>query len=263
MVPAGESDGGWHVGAGVLAPLTAPAGSRSIPGPGKGGSTTDEIRPGERSLDELRLEVEELGASRARVVAAADDQRRRIERGLHDGPLQHLVALAVDLQLASRLADSDPAALKTILDEMGRNVQKALVDVRELAWWVYPSLLLERDLGDALRAAASAAGIPARVETRAVGECSAKIKATIYFCCVDLLQSAADTGRRATVRVRGEEEAVLFDVTVEGAAFEQWAARDLSGVSDRLGAFGGRLTVAPSRGPEQGVRISGAISQRA
>src|ERR671936_1533788 len=142
---------------------------------------------------------------------------------------------------------------------MGQNVQEALDELRQLAWRVYPSLLLDRGLADALRVAASAAAIPTRVEAAATGRSSPHTEATIYFCCVELLQHAADGGRQATIRVRSEHETVFFDVTVEGAAFEQWATRDLSSVSDRVGAIGGRITVAPAREAGQGVRISGAI----
>jgi signal transduction histidine kinase len=259
-VPAGESEGYWLAGAGEADPLdgdgTITVNSLRL---GNRGSTMDEITPEEKMLDELRVEVEELRASRARVVAAADGQRRRIERLLHDGPVQNLIALAVNVQLASRQVDSDPAALKQLLDEMRRNVQEALDDVRHLSWRVYPSLLLDRGLGDALRAAASEAGIPTRVESEGLDRCSPEVEATIYFCCVELLEHAADGGRHAIVRVRSEPEAVCVEVIVAGASFEDWATLDLTPISDRLGAFGGRLTVAQGSEPEGGVCISGAM----
>src|SRR6266571_3288757 len=111
-----------------------------------------------------RLEVEELRASRARVVAAADAERRRVERDLHDGIQQHLVALAVNIQLVRQLADSDPEAMRAVLDEIASDVREALESVRALAQTVYPPLLLDRGLGDALRAAVLDAGVPARLE---------------------------------------------------------------------------------------------------
>src|SRR6266508_4113991 len=116
------------------------------------------------SLDKLRLEVEELRASRARVVAKADGERRRIERGLHDGVQQHLVALAVNLQLARELVGSDPSAAKTLLEEVGQDVRDALESVRALAYGVYPPLLLDRGLTEALRGAAAGAVIATRIE---------------------------------------------------------------------------------------------------
>jgi signal transduction histidine kinase len=209
-----------------------------------------------RTLDELRREAAELRASRARVVTAADDQRRSIERELHDGAMQHLVALGVNLQLASGLADGHAPELTEILDGMLRTVHEALDEVRRLASRVYPSLLLARGLGDALRTAAAEAATPTRVEVAAIGRCSPETEASIYFCCLELLQNAADGGHDAAVRIRREGSSALFDVTLEGADFEQWTTRDLSGLHDRLGAFGGRLAIEHVPG---GVRIVGTL----
>jgi signal transduction histidine kinase len=212
------------------------------------------------SLEELRLQVEKLRASRARVAAAADALRRGIERDLHDGAQQRLVALAVNVQLALQLADSDPAALKTLLEEIGRDVHEALGDVRQLAWRIYPSLLLDRGLVEALRAAASDAVISTRVEATAVGRYSPEVEAAVYFCCLEALQNAgeeAKAGERATIRVRQEQGTLLFEVIVDGAVFEQWTKRDLTSMSDRLGALGGRLTISSEAG--RGAFVSGTI----
>jgi signal transduction histidine kinase len=210
-----------------------------------------------RTLDELRRETAELYASRARLITAADDRRRTIERELHDGAMQHLVALGVNLQLASRLVDGNSCGLPELLDEMLRNVHEALDDVRQLAWRIYPSLLVDGNVGDALRTAASAAGVPTRVDTTALGRCSLETAASIYFCCAELLNDAAGGSRHATVNVRSDGETVLFDVTLEGADYEAWAARDVSNVRDRIGAFGGQLTISPAH--QHAVRISGAL----
>jgi len=192
-----------------------------------------------------------------RVINAADAQRRSIERELHDGVMQHLVALGVNLQLAGELVPADSPELKELLGEMLRNVHEALDEVRQLAWRIYPSLLLDFGLGEALRTAAAGAGTPVRVETAALGRCASAIEASVYFCCVELMRHAADDGHAATVRLWSEDEMLRFDVTLESADIELWQTRDLSSVSDRLGAFGGRLVVEP----ERGVRISGAIPQ--
>lgn len=214
----------------------------------------------EGSLEELRLQVEELRASRARVVGAADALRRGIERDLHDGAQQRLVALAVNLQLARQFADSDPAALKTLLEEIGCDVQQALDDVRQLAWRIYPSLLLDRGLVEALRAAASDAAVSTRVEAPALGRYPSEVEATVYFCCFEALQGAAEhagAGERATIRVRHEHGALRFEVCLDGADLEQWARQDLSSVADRLGALGGRLTIMSEAG--QAACVSGTI----
>ena len=212
------------------------------------------------SLDELRLQVEELRASGARMLAAADAERRRIERDLHDGAQQHLVALAVNLQLARQLADSDPDSAKTLLEEIARDVREALEDVRQLAQRVYPPLLLDYGLADALQAAAVDAPIPTRVEAAALDRCPPEIEATAYFCCLEALQSAGEhtaSGTRATIRAWHDQGALRFEVTVDDANFGEWAKGDLTGMSDRLGALGGRLAV--SSGAGQGTCVSGTI----
>jgi signal transduction histidine kinase len=208
-----------------------------------------------RAMDELRREAAEVRASRARVINAADDQRRSIERELHDGAMQHLVALGVNLQLAGELLPAGSTELTELLGEMLRNVHDALDEMRQLAWRIYPSLLLDCGLGDALRTAAAGAGIPVRVETAAFGRCSPAVEASVYFTCVELMRHATEDGHAATVRLWSEHDLLRFDVTLESADIGLWQTRDLSSVSDRLGAFGGWLVIEP----ERGVRISGAI----
>src|SRR6476469_4046720 len=107
------------------------------------------------TLDRLRLEVAELQASRKRIALAADAERRRIEHDLHSGVRQHLVALAVNLQLTGSLVDADPAAAQTLLDEMARHVQQALDETARLAQRIYPPLLEAGGLAVALRSAAA------------------------------------------------------------------------------------------------------------
>jgi signal transduction histidine kinase len=222
----------------------------------------DEV-PLTTSLDELRLQVEELRSSRARVVAAADAERRRIERDLHDGVQQDLVALAVNLQLARQLADSDPTAAKTLLEEIGRDVREGLEAVRELALGIYPPLLLTRGLADALSAAASDAAIPTRVEANGLERYPPDVEATVYFCCLEALQNAArHAGARARARVRAWHEPgeLRFEVSDDGAGFEHRSeprGGGLNNMSDRLGAHGGRLTISSE--PGRGTRVSGTI----
>jgi signal transduction histidine kinase len=163
----------------------------------------------------------------ARLTAAADGERRRIERDLHDGAQQDLVALAVNLQLAQALADDDLAAAKSLLDEMRRDVQETLDGLRSLAHGVYPSLLPLRGLADALRT------VP--VEATGLARYPLEVEETVYFCCVELLLRA---GARATGRVWEEAGNVCFAITgdVDTA--------DLSVVRDRAAALGGRVTTS-------------------
>jgi signal transduction histidine kinase len=215
------------------------------------------------SLDELRLEVEKLRASRARIVAAADDERRRIERGLHDGVQQHLVALAVNLQLARELVGSDPSAAKTLLEEVGQDVRDALESVRALAYGVYPPLLLDRGLAEALRGAAAGAAIATRIEAETAARYPPDIEAAVYFCCLEALENAAEHGgpkTRANVRVWSEHEQLLFEVVVDRSALgdddlELGAA--LTNMNDRLGAVGGRSSVSSE--PGRMTRVLGSI----
>ena len=215
------------------------------------------------SLDELRRQAEELRASRARVVTAADAERRRIERDLHDGAQQHLVGLVVNLRLARELADADPAEAKALLESLGNDARQAFEELRELAHGIYPPLLLDRGLAEALIAVASRAGIGARVEASAIGRSPPQVEATVYFCCVEALQNVAKhagASARATVRVREEEDVLCFDVVDDGAGFDAQVARrgaGLTSMGDRLGALGGRLTISAE--PERGTRLSGTI----
>jgi signal transduction histidine kinase len=202
------------------------------------------------SLDELRREAEELRASRTRVMAAADGERRRIERGLHDGVQQHLVALAVNLQLARELAGSDPPAAKTLLEEISQDVRDALESVRALAYSVYPPLLLDRGLVDALRGAAAGLGIPTRVDAETTERYPPDIEATVYFSCLEALQEAgrhAGPEARATVRVWPEQGALLFEVVLDGAAAKR-SETPLTSMNDRVGAVGGQLSVSVEPG---------------
>jgi signal transduction histidine kinase len=215
------------------------------------------------SLHELRLEVEELRASRARLAAAADAERRRIERDLHDGAQQHLVGLAVNLQLVRQLAESDPDGAKALLEEIGRDVREALESVQELANGIYPPLLLDLGLAEALRGAAAGAGIPTRVDVAVLERYPPEVEGTVYFCCVAALQHAAShagPGVHATVRVWGEPSTLLFEVVDDGAGVEQRETlngADLTEMRDRLGAVGGRLTIFVE--PGQATRISATI----
>jgi signal transduction histidine kinase len=215
------------------------------------------------SLAELRRQAEELRASRARVVTAADAERRRIERDLHDGAQQHLVGLVVNLRLARELADADPAEAKALLESLGHDAKQAFEELRELAHGIYPPLLLDRGLDEALRAVASRATIGARVEASAIGRYPPQVEATIYFCCVEALQNAAKhagPAARATVHIVEEEGVLRFEVADDGAGFDSRSARrgaGLTSMGDRLGALGGRLTVSAQ--PDHGTRVSGTI----
>jgi signal transduction histidine kinase len=207
------------------------------------------------SLDRLRLEVEQLRASRERLVLAADADRRRIERELHDGPQQDLVALAVNLQLARRLVDVDPAATRALLDEMGRDVQEALNGMRKLAHRIYPPLLEAAGLGVALRSAAATLSVPTRVEVAAIAACPPEVAGTVYFCCVDALERLAAEATSTAIVVREDDGALVFEIVDDGSGLVTEA--DVDSMRERVEALGGRLTIASE--PGRGVRISGSL----
>ena len=216
------------------------------------------------SLDEVRRQAEELRASRARIVAASDAARRQIERNLHDGAQQHLVALAVNLRLARQLAEADPETSKTMLDQLAHDLQEAVQQLRDLAHGIYPPLLMDRGLIEALRAAAGRAALPTDVLAEELGRFSPDIEAAVYFCCLEALQNAgkhAGEGATATIRVWKEEGALLFDVADNGAGFDPASRPHLgagfTNMSDRVGAIGGSLKVQSA--PGQGTKISGRI----
>ncbi len=218
----------------------------------------------QESLDEVRRQAEELRASRARVVAASDAARRQIERNLHDGAQQHLVALAVNLRLVQQLADADPAAAKELLAQLGHDVGDAVQELRSLAHGIYPPLLVDRGLAEALGAAAGRAALPTDVEVPGSGRYPTDVEAAVYFCCLEALQNAgkhAGEGASATVRMWEEAGGLLFEVADDGAGFDP-AARTSVGagfvnMGDRVGAIGGSVDVESS--PGRGTRVSGRI----
>ncbi len=197
-------------------------------------------------------ETMERRAASERLVLAADSDRRQIERELHEGVQQHLIALAVNLQLASQLLDTEPAAAAELLERMRGDVRKALDETVQLAERVYPPLL-EAGLAPALRAAVAATGRVVAVEVDGTGRYPPAIARTVYLSC---LESLAGVGKdaRATISIREEGGDVRFDVTLRGA---DSAPPRLLAVRDRIEALGGRLCIASE--PDGATRVSGSL----
>jgi signal transduction histidine kinase len=215
------------------------------------------------TLDELRKQAEELRASRARIVASGDAERRRVERNLHDGAQQHLVALAINLRLAKDIVAEDPDGTAQILDQLATDVQDTIKELRELAHGIYPPLLADQGLGEALRAAAGRSPLAVTVSVADdVGRYSADLEAAVYFCCLEALQNAGKHAPGATVQLRVWTEAggLNFAISDDGPGFDAAKARGGHGfvnMADRLGAIGG--TVRWDSVPGQGATISGSI----
>jgi signal transduction histidine kinase len=215
------------------------------------------------TLDALRKQAEELRESRARVVASGDAERRRVERDLHDGAQQHLVALAINIRLARDIVAEDPDGVGEMLGQLADDVQLTIKELRELAHGIYPPLLADNGLPDALRAAASRSPLKIGVTVAdEVGRYPAEVEAAIYFSCLEALQNAAKHAQEATVELRlwTESGGLLFSVTDDGPGFDASVARRGHGfvnMADRLGAIGG--TVRWDSRPGHGASVSGSV----
>jgi signal transduction histidine kinase len=214
------------------------------------------------SLDELRRQADELRASRARVVASGDAERRRVERNLHDGAQQHLVALAVNLRLAKDIVVEDPPGAVEMLDELGRAVQETIRELRELAHGIYPPLLVDSGLADALKAVANRSPLDVDLVTNGIGRYGGDIEAAIYFCCLEALQNAGKHAPDSHVVVRIWEESggLLFEVSDDGPGFDVGRAirgHGYTNMADRLGAIGGAVRWESQ--PGSGTTIRGSV----
>jgi signal transduction histidine kinase len=214
------------------------------------------------TLDELRKQADALRESRARIVASGDAERRRVERNLHDGAQQRLVALAVNLRLAREIIAEDPSEGGELLDQLATEVQETIQELRELAHGIYPPLLVDSGLGEALRAAANRSPLSVQVLLEDVGRYSSEVEAAVYFCCLEALQNAAKHAPEShvTVRVWQESGGLLFAVSDDGPGFDVERAQrghGFTNMADRLGAIGG--TVRWESEPGQGAVIRGSL----
>ncbi|MGH2546385.1 MAG: GAF domain-containing sensor histidine kinase, partial [Actinomycetota bacterium] len=215
-------------------------------------------------LRNVRL-IEELRASRQRLVAAQDEERRRLERNIHDGAQQQLVALAVKIRLARTLADRDLEKAQSLLDDLQGETQDALENLRDLARGIYPPLLADKGLAAALEAQARKVPFPVRVEPNGIGRYPAEAEATAYFCVLEALQNATKYAEAssATVRLGLKDDQLLFTVSDDGRGFDPATTprgTGLQNMADRLEALGGSLDV--ESGPGRGTTVAGQIPVR-
>ncbi|HVF08577.1 MAG TPA: histidine kinase, partial [Actinomycetota bacterium] len=216
------------------------------------------------SLDEVRRQAAELQASRGRIVASADQARRTIERNLHDGAQQHLVALAVQLKLVRQMAERDPSQVTDRIDALSEAVDETLQELRDLAHGIYPPLLADKGLPDALTSAARRAALPVTVVADGLGRYGADAEATVYFCVLEALQNAgkyAGDGASITVEVREEAGSLVFVVADDGDGFDvqgRGTGAGFTNMLDRLGALGGTLRVESA--PGRGTKVTGVVT---
>jgi signal transduction histidine kinase len=204
-------------------------------------------------MDALRRKLAGLRASQRRLVLAADIDRRRLERALHDGLQQDLVALAANIQLASAMIDRDPSSAGQSLADAAMTIRHAIDEAAALAQAIYPALLEARGLANALRSLAAGLGLSASiVVTHADGQPPDLVTA-IYWCCSEAL-AAAPAGTHASISVSATETSLAFEVEI-GAAYD---AERLERMRDRVEALGGRLTSPPAG--ETGSVVAGWLA---
>ena len=206
--------------------------------------------------------IEELRASRQRLVAAQDEERRKIERNLHDGVQQQLVALNIQLGLLGKVSASDPAKTADLATALQSQATAALEDLRDLARGIYPPLLADKGLAAALEAQARKAAVPTDVEVRAVERYSRDVEATIYFCALEALNNVAKYAEaaHATIALGHDDGHVTFEVRDDGNGFDPASTTygtGLQGMADRLDAVGGTLVVTSE--PGAGTTVTGVV----
>jgi signal transduction histidine kinase len=206
--------------------------------------------------------IEELRASRQRLVAAQDEERRKIERNIHDGAQQQLVALTVKLRLAQDLVATDPPKAEAILSDLQGETQTALDDLRDLARGIYPPLLADRGLAEALGAQARKAAVPTTVEAEDVGRYPAEVESAVYFCALEALNNVAKYADATAVEIRlaRSDGHLTFLVRDDGAGFDvdsRVHGTGLQGMADRIEAVGGRLEIVSALG--EGATVTGSI----
>jgi signal transduction histidine kinase len=224
--------------------------------------------PGRRAWAELEAELQsqtrELRESRARLAQGADAERRRIERDLHDGCQQRLIALRIKLGLAEELVDVGNVRALRLIEEVAGDAESALEDLHTVVHGVYPSLLMDRGLADALKGLARSAPMRVGVFVEGRSRYPAEVEAAVYFACAEALQNATKhAGGVATARIalRHDSSGLVFEVRDDGRGFgdEVRAGAGFANMEDRVSAVGGRLRVTSA--PGCGTTVQGWVDQ--
>jgi signal transduction histidine kinase len=211
---------------------------------------------------ELRARLSELRVSRARLVSIADAERRRIERDLHDGAQQHLVALSIQLSLLGQLAEDGSPVASGIADAVD-GIEVAMEQIRELAHGIYPPALRYDGLEAALVSAARRLPLRIGIDADGLGRVAPELESAAYFCCLEALQNVAkhaEPQTRVRIRLAADDGALRFSVADEGPGFDPAAVRrgdGLTGMRDRIGAIGGDLEIVSA--PGRGTTIRGRV----
>src|SRR5262245_40895896 len=216
----------------------------------------------EARLDQIAVQAGELRASRQRIVTAQDEERRRLERNIHDGAQQHLVALAVKLRLAKTAIAADPTHGRAMLEEIGGEIDAALDTLRALALGIYPPLLEEQGIAPALAAQYVRSGLPVHMNADATGRYPIEIEAAVYFAALEALQNAAKYAHATeiAITITPDDGGLRFSVRDDGVGFDPARSGEgsgLTGIRDRLAVFGGDATV--ESGPGKGTVVRGRV----
>ncbi len=213
----------------------------------------------EQLLAERAAEVE---ASRGRLVTAADEERRRLERDLHDGAQQHLVALAVLIQLAR---NAEEGKYQPLLTEATGLLESAIAEIRRLAHGIYPPSLVSGGLAQALSAVAAHSPVPIHLDLPDLGRYPAPIEAALYFCCSEALQNAGKhggPGTAVTITARADAQTLTLTISDTGRGFEPATiGTGLTNMTDRVSAIGGELVIDSA--PGQGTRVTAVVETQA
>jgi signal transduction histidine kinase len=212
-------------------------------------------------LRNVRL-VADLRESRRRIVSAQDERARRLERDIHDGAQQQLVALGVKIRLLESLVARDPEKVSELLEQLQADASDALENLRDLARGIYPPLLADKGLGTALESQARKSPVPVTVESDSLGRYPQEVEAAVYFCALEALNNLAKYARAssASVSMTQVNGTLTFAVSDDGVGFvpdEADGGTGLQGMADRIDAIGGSLEVRSA--PGEGTTVVGRV----
>jgi signal transduction histidine kinase len=215
--------------------------------------------------EELMDSIAQLRTSRQRLVTAQDEERRKLERNLHDGAQQQLVALTVKLGLLERLVERDPDQARTTAARLQQDATEALEELRDLARGIYPPLLADQGLVAALQSQARKSIVPVTVRGEGIGRYAREAEAAVYFSCLEALQNVAKyaSATQVTVSLADGDGTLRFDVTDDGVGFDTTASAygtGLQGIADRLAALDGSIEVRSTIG--SGTKVAGTLPVR-
>ncbi len=262
---AGEALGVLRFQEGVGRPLTT-VGKRLFAGlAGQAGLVLRGVRlNAERAqrYEQLAAKAQELQESRERLVRTQDAQRRQLERDIHDGAQQQLVAMAVGLRLAQTVALKSPERAANLLATQLESIQQMRATLRDLSRGVHPQVLTEQGVDAALSVALASSPLSVDVAAVDVSRYHGRIEAAVYFSCLEAVQNAVkhSGGQQISIELRGTENSLSFVVDDDGLGFEPGATSTGTGTAnmrDRIEAVGGTLTL--ERSPRGGARVRGQV----